>query len=107
MIGCASFSGVDIKNFAEKILFLRENYSLPKELEIKSLQENLFINSKNNDFSKKALFSDLPPLIKGYLRAGAKISQDYFVDYDFNTIDVCVLVFTENINYKYKKKFLH
>ncbi len=35
------------------------------------------------------------------------ISQDYFVDYDFNTIDLCALLFTDNISRKYKKKFLH
>ena len=80
---------------------------MPKELEIKSLQENLLENITNKNIQNQDILSNLPPLIKGYLRVGAKISEGYYIDYDFNTIDVCVLIFTENINDKYKKKFLH
>ena len=58
----------------------------------------------NNDLRT---FAKLPPLIKGYLRVGGRISDSFFVDYDFNTIDLCVVVQTENIDEKYKNKFLH
>jgi putative hemolysin len=45
--------------------------------------------------------------MKGYLRIGGKVSRDYFVDYKFNTIDLCVIVTTDNIDEKYKKKYLN
>ncbi len=106
LFGCASFHGVNINDVEDKIFFLRENFALPKQIEIKSLQENIFFN-KINQTRGKIIFNDLPPLIKGYLRAGAMISQEYFVDYDFNSIDLCALVFTDNISHKYKKKFIN
>ena len=43
----------------------------------------------------------MPPLIKGYLRIGGKVSYDSFVDYKFNTIDLCVIVTTDKIDEKY------
>ena len=52
-------------------------------------------------------FGNLPPLIKGYLRIGAKVSYDFFVDDEFNTIDICAIVIRENIDDRYKKKFLN
>ena len=33
------------------------------------------------------------------------ISREYFVDYHFNTIDFCALLFTDDISLKYKKIF--
>ena len=53
------------------------------------------------------VFKNLPPLIKGYLRAGGMMSKDYFIDKEFNTIDFCVVVFTDQIVNRYKNKFLH
>ena len=106
LFGCVSFHGVNIRDIKEEIFFLRENFSLPKQIEIKSLQKSTVINEDKN-LKRNVVLNDLPPLIKGYLRAGAMISQEYFVDYDFNTIDLFALVFTENINHKYKKKILH
>ena len=53
------------------------------------------------------VFKNLPPLIKGYLRVGGMMSKDYFIDKEFNTIDFCVVVFTDQIVNRYKNKFLH
>ena len=61
----------------------------------------------SSDVNDLRTFGNLPPLIKGYLRVGGKVSHDCFVDYEFNTIDLCVIVKIENIEVKYKKKFLN
>ena len=89
--------------------YLRKNFSLPDELSVKSLDTKIYpayteTNSKINDLRS---FVKLPPLIKGYLRIGGKVSHDFFVDYKFNTIDLCVIVNTNNIDDKYKKKYLN
>ena len=80
---------------------------MQSELSVKSLDINIYPinNSKNKNVSDLKLFIKLPPLIKGYLRVGGKVSESYFVDHDFNTIDLCVVVKTNNIDDKYKKKF--
>ena len=109
LLGCASFHGTDVMKYANELSYLRKNFSLPDELSVKSLDSKIHpaytdINSNTNDLRT---FVKLPPLIKGYLRIGGKVSYDCFVDYKFNTIDLCVIVRTDNIKKKYKKKYLN
>ena len=109
LLGCASFHGTDVMRYTNELSYLRKNFSLPDELSVKSLDSKIYpaytkINSSNNDLRN---FVKLPPLIKGYLRIGGKVSHDCFVDYKFNTIDLCVIVNTNNIDEKYKKKYLN
>ena len=109
LLGCASFHGTDVMKYTNELSYLRKNFSLPDELSVKSLDTKIYpayteINSNTNDLRT---FVKLPPLIKGYLRIGGKVSHDCFVDYKFNTIDLCVIVTTDNIDEKYKKKYLN
>ena len=109
LLGCASFHGTDIIKHTNELSYLRKNFSLPDEFSVKSLDTKIYpsyteINSNINDLRT---FVKLPPLIKGYLRIGGKVSHDCFVDYKFNTIDLCVIVITDKINEKYKKKYLN
>ena len=109
LLGCASFHGTDVMKYTNELSYLRKNFSLPDELSVKSLDSKIYpayteIDSNNNDLRT---FVKLPPLIKGYLRVGGKVSHDCYVDYKFNTIDLCVIVNTNNIDEKYKKKYLN
>ena len=107
LLGCASFPGTNVMNFSNELAYLKKNHSLQSELSVKSLDVNIYPinNSKNKNVSDLKLFITLPPLIKGYLRVGGKVSESCFVDHEFNTIDLCVVVQTNDINYKYKKRF--
>ena len=109
LIGCASFSGIDPIKYSEELSYLRENFSLPKNFSIKSYDNNIYpafkLNGKN--FNQLRTFAKLPPLIKGYLRVGGKVSDSFFVDHNFNTIDLCIVVRTNDIDKKYKKKYLN
>ena len=109
LLGCASFHGTNVMKYTNEFSYLRKNFSLPDELSVKSLDPKIYpanteINSNINDLRT---FVKLPPLIKGYLRIGGMVSHDCFVDYKFNTIDLCVIVNTNNIDEKYKKKYLN
>ena len=109
LFGCASFPGTDVQKFSKQLSYLRSNFSLPDKLSVQSLVNNNYTVNDKNDFNESDLrtFAKLPPLIKGYLRVGGRISDSFFVDYDFNTIDLCVVVKTENIDEKYKNKYLN
>lgn len=109
LFGCASFPGIDVFKFSEQLFFLRDNFSLPNDLSVKSLDKDIFSidTFKIKKVDMISTFLKLPPLIKGYLRVGGKVSDSYFVDHQFNTIDLCIAVKTENIDYKYKKKYLN
>ena len=107
LLGCVSFPGTNVMKFSDQLSYLKRNYSLQNELSVKSLDNNIYPihNSKNKNISNIINFVKLPPLIKGYLRVGGKVSESCFVDHDFNTIDLCVVVKTNNIDDKYKKRF--
>ena len=109
LLGCASFPGTDVQEFSKELSYLRSNFSLPEEISVNSLLDNNYpVCIKNNiNESDIRTFAKLPPLIKGYLRVGGRVSDSFFVDYDFNTIDLCVIVQTVNIDEKYKNKFLN
>ncbi|MBD3669704.1 MAG: GNAT family N-acetyltransferase [Gammaproteobacteria bacterium] len=49
----------------------------------------------------------LPPLLKGYLRVGARICGEPFWDAAFNVADVFVLVATEQLNARYSRHFMN
>ena len=105
LFGCASFHGTDPKKFRNEFNLLRKNFCLNDDLNVKSLQKNPIHFQTLQD--EKMVFKNLPPLIKGYLRAGGMMSKDYFIDKEFNTIDFCVVVFTDQIIDRYKNKFLN
>jgi len=48
----------------------------------------------------------LPPLLKGYLQAGAYICGDPAWDPDFNTADFLVLLPMSKVNRRYARHFL-
>jgi putative hemolysin len=48
----------------------------------------------------------MPPLVKGYLRAGAWICGEPAWDPDFNTADFLVLLPMNRINPRYVKHFV-
>ena len=107
LLGCVSFPGTNVMKFSDQLSYLKRNHSLQNELSVESLDNNIYPihNSKNKNISDIKNFVKLPPLIKGYLRVGGKVSESCFVDHDFNTIDLCVVVKTNNIDDKYKKRF--
>jgi putative hemolysin len=45
----------------------------------------------------KRAWAALPPLLKGYLRLGAKIGDGAVVDEQFNTTDVCIVLQTARL----------
>ena len=109
LLGCASFPGTNIQEYSKELSYLRRNFSLPEKISVKSLLNNNYpaYNEGNINESDLRIFAKLPPLIKGYLRVGGRVSDSFFVDYNFNTIDICIVVQTVNIDKKYKNKFLN
>ena len=50
--------------------------------------------------------AELPPLIKGYLRAGAYVGGEPAWDPDFNTADLLMLMPLARVNGRYARHFL-
>ena len=58
-----------------------------------------------DDTDLRKAMSSLPPLVKGYLRLGAKIGSHAVIDYQFGTTDVLVVLKVDQINPRYLAHF--
>jgi len=99
LIGCASISMADGGHAAASMYKrLGENMS-PLEYRVFP-RCPLPLASLNSD-----LPAELPPLIKGYLRAGAYVCGDPAWDPDFNTADLPILMPMSRLDSRYAKHF--
>ncbi len=105
LMGCASFHGTNPSKFKDEFSLLYESYRLPEDYDVKSLQSNEI--SFNKNINDSTTLNKLPPLIKGYLRAGGMVSENFYIDREFETIDYCVIMLTEKIVSRYQNKFLN
>ena len=101
LIGCASVSMADGGHMAASLYEqLKTKYMSPVEwrvfprcsLPLEALDRRAEV--------------EIPPLIRGYLRAGAYVCGDPAWDPDFNTADLFILLPMSRINPRYKRHFV-
>jgi putative hemolysin len=101
MIGCASMSMHDGGHAAASIYHhLKDKHLCSNEYRVFP-HVQLPLASLNNTMQV-----DCPPLIKGYLRLGAKICGEPAWDSYFNTADILVMLSMSEINQQYAAHFL-
>jgi putative hemolysin len=107
LIGRSSLDGRDINRLARQLSFLHHFASSPKPLCIRALSSlRIEMNQLPQDaFDKKSVFLELPPLIKGYLRIGARFGNGAVIDRKFNTVDVFTILPIEGISRRYMERF--
>lgn len=103
LFGCASFSGVDPQVHNEALSFLHHYAAADRNYDVEAMPSykgNFKLLSKAEIDPKRSI-KNLPPMIKGYLRIGAKFSTQIAIDKDFNTIDVLTVLPVKNIEKRY------
>lgn len=94
MFGCASFPGTDVRAHREILSYLNHNNLAPAELRPRPVVPNHVRledhAGASGDFSRAT--RDLPPLLRGYLKLGAYVSDTAIVDPVFNTTFVALYV---------------
>ena len=103
LFGVASFHGTDPAPLAEALSYLHHEHLAPPDLRVRAraahyLDMNLMPREAID--APRALQA-IPPLIKAYLRLGGFVGDGAFVDRDFNTIDVCVVMDTVRMTERY------
>ena len=107
MFGCASLHSTDIKSISRPLSYLHHYHLAPEDIRPRALK-GCYINMNivpKDEFEAKRGFNDLPPLIKGYLRVGAVVGDGAFIDHQFNTTDVCIVMDTRNVTDRYRKHY--
>lgn len=105
MFGCASLPGTDAAALAAPLSYLYHFHLAPPELRPRALQGryvDMDMLSRDN-LNPRALFSALPPLVKGYLRLGAYVGDGAVIDHQFNTTDVCIVLPMQQVAARYRK----
>ncbi len=107
MFGCASFHGIDPDAHQAALSLLAHDYLAPAELRARAIggagidMARLPIGG----YDPRAAHRTLPPLIKAYLRVGARVGEGAFVDMAFNSIDVFMLMPVAAITARYAGRF--
>lgn len=102
MIGCASVSMRDGGHYAASLWAkLRKTHLAPVEDHMQP-RLPLPVESLRQDLPAEA-----PPLLKGYLRVGARICGAPAWDPDFNTADFPLLMRLADVNPRYARHFLN
>ena len=104
MFGVASFHSADPAPIGEALAYLHHHHLAPAELRVKARPEHYAeMNLMPADaINKPTALKLIPPLIKAYLRFGGYVGEGAFVDHDFNTVDVCLIMDTQTMTEKYR-----
>ena len=107
MFGCASFAGTDPDALALPLSYLRHSHAMPADIAVRALP-HLYVDMNRmpkDAISPKDAIRAMPPLIKGYLRAGCTIGDGAVIDRQFATTDVFIYLPIMSMSARYKSRF--
>ena len=103
LTGCASFSGTVPAAHAQALSFLHHHCRAEGDWAVKAVAgRHVSMDLMPAEaINPRAAFAALPPLIKAYLRLGAKVGDGCVIDQDFGTTDVMIVLPTEAMASRY------
>ena len=107
MFGCASFGGTDPKELALPLSYLHHYHAMKPEMRVRARPE-LYVEMNlipKDGLDKKEAIRALPPIIKGYLRAGCLIGEGAVIDHQFGTTDVFIYLPVKDMDPRYMSRF--
>jgi len=107
LFGCASFAGTDPDALALPLSYLHHFHSVPPDIDLRARPE-LYVEMNRipkDQISLKEALRAMPPLVKGYIRAGAGIGHGAVIDKQFGTTDVFIYLPVAEIDPRYRSRF--
>lgn len=94
LFGTASFHGTDVQALAEPLSLLHHRHLAPDDLRVRTRPEHYqpLDLMPESDIDRHRAMRDTPALIKAYLRLGGFVGDGAFVDREFNTTDICLVL---------------
>ena len=104
LFGVASFHGADPAPLAQALSYLHHCHLAPPDLRVRAVAERYVAMEMLpiERIDKVEALRQTPALIKAYLRLGGVVGEGAFVDHDFNTVDVCLLMDTSKMVERYR-----
>lgn len=98
LFGTASFHGTDVAAIAQPLAFLHHRHLAPDALRVRARAFQRMDLIPEDALDRLTAMREMPALIKAYLRLGGCVGEGAFIDHDFNTIDVCLVMDTDRMN---------
>jgi putative hemolysin len=107
LFGCASLEGTNPLAHAGSLSFLAHFAGASDEWSVRALDaRHIPLRMLNrHSVDKRRALAALPPLIKGYLRCGAKVGDGAVVDHQFGTTDVFIIMPVAELDLRYIERF--
>lgn len=107
MFGCASLPGVDPDALALPLAYLHHYHLAPTALRARALPERHVAMDRlpREAVDPRAALAALPPMIKGYLRAGCRVGDGAVIDRQFHTVDVCIVLDIDQVSDKFRNRY--
>ena len=104
LFGVASFHGTDAQALAQPLSWLHHHHLAPEELRPRALPAGFQAMDliPADQLDRRAAMIGLPALIKAYLRLGGVVGEGAFLDHDFNTTDVFLLMDTAAMSARHR-----
>ena len=104
LFGVASFHGTDIDALKGPLSLLHHRHLAPDPLRVRAQPDHFqSMNLMQEDqIDRLAAMRAVPALIKAYLRLGGFVGEGAYVDHDFNTTDVCLIMDIKQMSAKHK-----
>ena len=99
LFGVASFHGTDLDALAEPLSALHHRHLASEDLRARAIGPTARSMDLMPDerIDRRAAMRATPALIKAYLRLGGMVGEGAWIDYDFNTTDVCLVMDTARL----------
>lgn len=107
MFGCASLPGTDPEAVALPLSYLHHFHGMPEDERVRARPE-LYVDMNlipKDAIDPKEALRALPPLVKGYLRAGCTIGDGAVIDRQFGTTDVFIYFPLSRMDPRYRSRF--
>lgn len=107
LFGCASFPGADPEKHSLALSYLHNSHLAPNQIRPRALRKRYInMNGIRADLiDEKEAQLALPPLLRGYLRLGGVIGDGAVIDEQFDTLDVCIVVRTDQLAEDYARRY--
>ena len=107
MFGCGSLPGIDPDALKLQLSYLHHFHSAPEDQRVAARPE-LYVSMNRmakEDIDPREALRKLPPLVKGYVRAGSFIGDGAVIDKQFGTTDVLIYFPVAHIDKRWRTKF--
>jgi putative hemolysin len=108
LFGVASFHGTDQAALAQPLAHLHHAHLAPADLRVHAIGSGATTTNllPPDRIDRRTALSQIPALIRAYLRLGGFVGEGAFVDHAFNTTDVCLVMDTVQMSARHRDFYI-